>query len=30
MQEEFITQNPDWVKELEIMLATKQKAEIQV
>eukprot|EP00242_Pyramimonas_sp_CCMP2087_P018314 CAMPEP_0198200962 /NCGR_PEP_ID=MMETSP1445-20131203/3825_1 /TAXON_ID=36898 /ORGANISM="Pyramimonas sp., Strain CCMP2087" /LENGTH=424 /DNA_ID=CAMNT_0043871135 /DNA_START=204 /DNA_END=1474 /DNA_ORIENTATION=+ len=29
LQEEFITQNPDWVKELEIMLATKQKAEIQ-
>eukprot|EP00959_Pyramimonas_sp_CCMP1952_P405619 8501222-Pyramimonas_sp.AAC.1 len=30
LQEEFITQNPQWVKELEIMLSTKKKAEIQV
>uniref|UniRef100_A0A7S0WKQ0 DNA topoisomerase (ATP-hydrolyzing) n=1 Tax=Pyramimonas obovata TaxID=1411642 RepID=A0A7S0WKQ0_9CHLO len=29
LQEEFITQNPQWVKELEIMLSTKKKAEIQ-
>ena len=28
-QEDFITQNPKWVEELNIMLDTKKKAEIQ-
>jgi meiotic recombination protein SPO11 len=28
-KEDFIQQNPDWVKEVEIMLKTKTKAEIQ-
>jgi meiotic recombination protein SPO11 len=29
LKEDFIQQNPDWVKEVEIMLKTKTKAEIQ-
>lgn len=29
LQEEFITKNPGWVKELELMLKMKVKAEIQ-
>merc|ERR1719162_1318515 len=29
MKEEFILKNPEWVKELEIMVKTKKKAEIQ-
>jgi meiotic recombination protein SPO11 len=29
LQEDFIRQNAAWVEELEIMLRTKQKAEIQ-
>jgi len=29
LQEEFITQNPEWVRELNLMIQTKQKAEIQ-
>ena len=29
LQEDFIRQNAAWVEELEIMLKTKQKAEIQ-
>ena len=29
LKEEFIQQNPEWVKEVEIMLKTKTKAEIQ-
>lgn len=27
--EEFITKNPDWVKELELMVSKREKAEIQ-
>jgi hypothetical protein len=30
LQEEFIQKNPEWVKELELMLKMKKKAEIQV
>jgi len=30
LQEEFIQKNPAWVKELELMLKMKKKAEIQV
>ena len=29
MEEDFIKANPEWVTELEIMVATKVKAEIQ-
>jgi meiotic recombination protein SPO11 len=29
LKEEFIKKNPSWVKELELMLRTKEKAEIQ-
>jgi len=29
MEEEFIQKNPAWMKELEIMVKTKEKAEIQ-
>jgi meiotic recombination protein SPO11 len=29
LNEEFIQANPDWVAELELMLKTKEKAEIQ-
>lgn len=29
MKEEFIQKNPKWMKELEIMLKTKKKAEIR-
>ena len=29
LQEEFIQQNPKWMKELQLMVQTKQKAEIQ-
>eukprot|EP00053_Salpingoeca_punica_P009930 m.89348 g.89348 ORF g.89348 m.89348 type:complete len:416 (+) comp15222_c0_seq1:51-1298(+) len=29
LKEEFIMKNPEWVKELELMLRTKEKAEIQ-
>jgi meiotic recombination protein SPO11 len=29
LKEEFVTKNPEWVKELELMLKMKQKAEIQ-
>jgi hypothetical protein len=29
LQEEFITKNPGWVRELELMLKMKVKAEIQ-
>ena len=29
LKEELIQQNPEWVKEVEIMLQTKTKAEIQ-
>jgi meiotic recombination protein SPO11 len=29
LEEDFIRSNPEWVKELELMLATKVKAEIQ-
>jgi len=29
LQEDFIKKNPKWMKELQIMVATKQKAEIQ-
>jgi meiotic recombination protein SPO11 len=29
MEEDFIKVNPDWVRELEIMVTTKVKAEIQ-
>jgi len=29
MEEDFIKANPEWVKELEIMVQTKVKAEIQ-
>lgn len=29
MEEEFIQANPEWVSELEIMVSTKVKAEIQ-
>lgn len=29
LQEDFITKNPEWIKELQIMLKSKQKAEIQ-
>ena len=29
LQEDFVRKNPKWVKELELMLKTKQKAEIQ-
>lgn len=29
MQEEFIQKNPKWMKELQIMVKTKKKAEIQ-
>ena len=29
IEEDFIKANPKWVKEMEIMLKTKQKAEIQ-
>lgn len=30
LEEDFIKSNPEFVKELEIMLASKEKAEIQV
>lgn len=30
LQADFITKNPEWVKELELMIKTKEKAEIQV
>lgn len=29
LEEDFVKANPEWVKELEIMVATKVKAEIQ-
>lgn len=29
LEESFIQANPEWVKELELMLSTKEKAEIQ-
>jgi hypothetical protein len=29
LEEDFIRCNPEWVKELELMLKTKEKAEIQ-
>ena len=29
LEEEFIKKNPEWVKELQLMLKTKEKAEIQ-
>jgi len=29
LQEAFIMKNPQWMKELQIMVKTKQKAEIQ-
>jgi meiotic recombination protein SPO11 len=29
LKEDFIQKNPKWMKELEIMVKTKQKAEIQ-
>ena len=29
MQEDFIRKNPAWMKELQLMLKTKKKAEIQ-
>lgn len=29
LEEDFIKCNPEWVKELELMLKTKEKAEIQ-
>jgi hypothetical protein len=29
LEEDFIRSNPEWVKELELMLQTKEKAEIQ-
>jgi meiotic recombination protein SPO11 len=29
LEESFITQNPEWVKELKRMVKTKEKAEIQ-
>ena len=29
LKEKFITKNPEWVAELELMLETKEKAEIQ-
>lgn len=29
LEEDFITSNPEWVSELELMLRTKEKAEIQ-
>ena len=29
LQEDFITKNPEWVKELELMVSRKEKAEIQ-
>jgi meiotic recombination protein SPO11 len=29
LEEDFIKANPEWVKELQIMLDTKEKAEIQ-
>jgi meiotic recombination protein SPO11 len=29
LEEDFIQSNPDWVHELELMLKTKEKAEIQ-
>lgn len=29
LKEEFITKNKEWMKELEIMVKTKKKAEIQ-
>jgi meiotic recombination protein SPO11 len=29
VEEDFIKANPEWVKELELMLQTKEKAEIQ-
>lgn len=28
-QEEFIKKNPDWYRELELMIQTRKKAEIQ-
>eukprot|EP00958_Prasinococcus_capsulatus_P009628 scaffold931_cov383-Prasinococcus_capsulatus_cf.AAC.31 len=30
LQADFITKNPQWVRELELMIKTKEKAEIQV
>ena len=30
LEEDFIKANPEWVSELELMLKTKEKAEIQV
>jgi hypothetical protein len=30
LEEDFVKANPDWVKELQIMVTTKVKAEIQV
>jgi len=29
LKEDFIQKNPEWMKELELMVKTKQKAEIQ-
>jgi hypothetical protein len=30
LEEDFVKANPEWVKELQIMVSTKVKAEIQV